>query len=53
MMMHLYPLRPTVTTLITNLRSTKFTKVKVVLSNVLGGKDVVEGRDRRTDGRVK
>jgi hypothetical protein len=25
---------------------------KVVLSDVLGGKDVVEGRDGRTDGRV-
>jgi hypothetical protein len=25
---------------------------RVVLSDVLGGKDVVEGRDGRTDGRV-
>jgi hypothetical protein len=25
---------------------------RVVLSDVLGGKDVVEGRDRRTDGRL-
>jgi hypothetical protein len=25
---------------------------RVVLSDVLGGKDVVEGRDRRTDGRT-
>jgi hypothetical protein len=24
---------------------------RVVLSDVLGGKDVVEGHDRRTDGR--
>jgi hypothetical protein len=26
--------------------------IKVVLSDVLGSKDVVEGRDGRTDGRV-
>jgi hypothetical protein len=25
---------------------------RVVLSDVLGGKDVVEGRDGRTDGRI-
>jgi hypothetical protein len=27
-------------------------KSRVVLSDVLGGKDVIEGRDGRTDGRV-
>jgi hypothetical protein len=27
-------------------------KSRVVLSDVLGGKDVVEGRDGRTDGRT-
>jgi hypothetical protein len=26
--------------------------IRVVLSDVLGGKDIVEGRDGRTDGRV-
>ena len=26
---------------------------RVVLSDILGGKEIVEGRDRRTDGRIR
>jgi hypothetical protein len=36
----------------TNNDTTTVAFIRVVLSDVLGGKDVVEERDRRTDGRV-